>query len=255
MSVSFQPRFGQSADEYVAYRPEYPSELFERILAAVPPERRRRAMDLGSGTGNSARPLLGHFAEVVAVEPDPLMAEKLRARVPRIFVRLATAEEVTQEPDSVDLITVAAALYWMDVPRVMANIRRWLRTGGILAVWAGGLPRAPHPANAITLDEFTGRWSKFRDPRLDLAESSQHARDEASGFTIVDDRTVPNIVWLTPREFVGFWRSTSYGSAYARMLAVPEAYWRDLEARYRHSWPKEKFPVDFSPWLLLAQKD
>jgi SAM-dependent methyltransferase len=249
-----QFHFGRVADEFVAYRPDYPSELFERILAVVPAERRQRAMDLGAGTGNSIRALLPHFAEVIAVEPDPLMAEKLRAIGPRAHVRVATAEEIIQEPASVDLVIVAAALYWMDVPRVMANISRWLRTGGILAIWAGGFPRTPHPANAITLEEFGERWNRFRDPRVDVAESSQHARHAASGFTILDDRTVTNIIWLTPREFAGFWRSTSYGSAYARMLAVPEAYWRDLESRYRHSWPKEKFPVDFSPWLLLARK-
>lgn len=249
-----QSHFGRVADEYVAYRPDYPSELFERILAVVPAERRQRAMDLGAGTGNSIRPLLPHFAEVIAVEPDPLMAQKLPAIGFRAHVRVTTAEEVIQEPASVDLVIVAAALYWMDVPRVMASISRWLRAGGILAIWAGGFPRTPHPAHAVTLEEFGDRWNRFRDPRVDLAESSQHAREAASGFTILEDRTVTNVVWLTPREFVGFWRSTSYGSAYARMLAVPEAYWRDLESRYRHSWPKEKFPVDFSPWLLLARK-
>jgi len=255
VSAGFQSRFGHAADEYVAYRPEYPAELFERILAVLPSERRQRAMDLGAGTGNSLRPLLAHFAEVIAVEPDPLMAEKLRALGARAHVRVATAEDVVQEAASVDLVTVSAALYWMDAARVIANIYRWLRSGGILAVWAAGFPRTPDPANAITIQEFIERWNRFRDPRVDLAESSEHARRAASGFTILDDRRVMNIIWLTPREFVGFWRSTSYGSAYARMLAVPEAYWRDLEARYRNSWPKEKFPVDFSPWLLLARKD
>jgi len=35
-------------------------------------------MDLGAGTGKSTIPLLGRFAEVMAIEPDPLMVEKLR---------------------------------------------------------------------------------------------------------------------------------------------------------------------------------
>ena len=254
MSVGFQPRFGHAANAYAAYRPEYPAELFERILSAVPYERRRRAMDLGAGTGNSIRPLLPHFAEVIAVEPDPLMAEKFGASHPQVILRLVAAESCEQESASVDLVTVGAALHWMDVACVMANVVRWLRPGGILAVWGGGIPRTPDPVHAVTLEEFADRWRRFRDPRLDLAESSQHARDAAPSLRVLDDRTIPNIVWLTPGAFVGLWRSTSYGSAYARELAVPEVYWRDLEARYRHSWPHEKFPVDFSPWLLLARK-
>ncbi|HUJ81764.1 MAG TPA: methyltransferase domain-containing protein, partial [Candidatus Acidoferrales bacterium] len=120
MSAGFQSRFGHAVDEYVAYRPEYPAELFERIMAVLPSERRQRAMDLGAGTGNSIRPLLAHFAEVIAVEPDPLMAEKLRALGARAQVRVTSAEDVVLEAASVDLVTVAAALYWMDVPRVMA---------------------------------------------------------------------------------------------------------------------------------------
>jgi trans-aconitate methyltransferase len=255
VSTSFQPRFGHAVSAYVAYRPEFPAELFERILDAVPAERRRCAMDLGAGTGNSTRPLLPHFAEVIAVEPDPLLAEEFRASGLRAELRVATAENVVQDPASVDLITIAAALYWMDVSCVMANILRWLRPGGVLAVWAGGIPHMPDSVDSITAQEFTDRWHRFRDPRLDLAESSQHVRRAATGFTILDDRTVPHIVWLTAQEFVGFWRSTSYGSAYARELAVPEAYWRDLEARYRYCWPRERFPVDFSPWLVLARKD
>lgn len=253
--MQVRSHFGRVADEYVAYRPDYPLELFERILSVIPPQRRQRAMDLGAGTGNSIRPLVPHFAEIIAVEPDSLMAEKLRTIDPKVILRIVAAEECEQEPASIDLLTIAAALYWMDVRRVMANVSGWLRPGGILAIWAGGYPRTPEPVNAITFQEFSEHWNRFRDPRVDHAESSQHARRAASVFAILDDRTVPSIVWLTPREFVGFWRSTSCGSAYARELAVPEAYWRDLEARYYHSWPKGKIPVDFSPWLLLARKD
>lgn len=176
MSLGFQPRFGQAAGEYVTYRPEFPAELFERILDAVPADRRRCVMDLGAGTGNSIRPLLPCFEEAIAVEPDPLMAQKLRASGLRAQVLVATAEDVIQKPASVDLVTVAAALYWMDVSRVMANISRWLRPGGVLAVWAGGIPRAPSSADAITSQEMDQRWRRFRDSRLDLAETSQHAR-------------------------------------------------------------------------------
>lgn len=242
-------------DAYVAYRPEYPTIFYDRVLAAVPPDRRNRAIDLGAGTGKFTRPLLGHFAEVIAVEPDPLMAEQLRLSDSRIVVRVTTAEECMQEPASVDLVTVAAALYWMDVPRVTTNVVRWLRRGGVLAICAGGLPRTPDPANAVTRREFAEHWGKFRDPRLDQAESSEHARRETRGLIILDDVTVSNVIPLTPHDFVGFWRSTSYGSAYARSLANPDAYWLDLESRYERSWPGVQIPVDFTSWLLLTRKD
>jgi trans-aconitate methyltransferase len=251
----FRSRFGQAADPYVAFRPEYPAEIFERILGAVGAERRERFMDLGAGTGKSTRALRAHFAETIAVEPDAAMAEKLSRDNPGAIVRVLTAEECEQETASVDLVAIAAALYWMDAPRVMANVLKWLRVGGVVALWAGGVPLAPEAAHAVTSQEFADRWNRFRDSRLDLAETPEHARRAASALAIVEEHVVSNLVWLTPHDFVGFWRSTSYGSAYARELAVPEAYWRGLETRYSHAWPKGKIPVDFRSWLLLARKD
>ncbi|MGH9758333.1 MAG: hypothetical protein ACRD4M_11395, partial [Candidatus Acidiferrales bacterium] len=76
--MKFRSLYGRVAGEYVSYRPEYPLEVFDRILAAIPPNRRGLAMDLGAGTGKAALILSPHFAKLIAVEADPLMAEKLR---------------------------------------------------------------------------------------------------------------------------------------------------------------------------------
>lgn len=67
--MSFQSRFGQAANAYNTFRPDYPPELFARILAAVDPARRNRAMDLGAGTGKATRDLVEHFREVIALSP------------------------------------------------------------------------------------------------------------------------------------------------------------------------------------------
>jgi len=81
-----EPDFGRVLDGYVAFRPAFPAALFEPILAVVPVERRQRAVDLGAGTGNSIFPLLPHFKDLIAVEPDLLMAQELRGRVPGIIL-------------------------------------------------------------------------------------------------------------------------------------------------------------------------
>jgi SAM-dependent methyltransferase len=251
--MAFPSSFGRLREPSAAVRPGYPEELFERILAAIPPARRHRALDLGAGTAPSIRPLLPYFGELIALEPDPVLAEELGPTHPRLVLRRVSAEEFEQQPDSIDLITVGASLYRMDIPRVLAKAARWLRPAGILAIWASGPPRTPDSAQAVTRQELADRWNRFRDPRLDLAESADHARRAAAGFTILEERIIPQIVWLTPHELVGFWRSTPYASAYARERALPHAYWRDLETRYSLAWPRTKIPVDFSPWLLLAR--
>jgi len=61
--MPLETRFGDAVAAYAAYRPEYPAELWEKILAGIPPEHRQRAVDLGAGTGLSAVPLAQWFRD------------------------------------------------------------------------------------------------------------------------------------------------------------------------------------------------
>src|ERR1700722_8535176 len=82
--MSFESRFGQAADAYQTFRPDYPAEIFQRILAWIPADADARncAIDLGAGTGKASRELVKSFREVIAIEPDPLMVEKLCEAAP-----------------------------------------------------------------------------------------------------------------------------------------------------------------------------
>jgi SAM-dependent methyltransferase len=250
----FEPKFGQAAEEFERYRPDYPRELFARILAAVPRERRDRAMDLGAGTGKSTRALIPHFAEVIAVEPDPGMAAKLAEEIPQAIVRNAIAEACVQPDASVDLVTIANALHWMEAPRVFANAHNWLRADGILAVYDRPLPKATPAIDAIVLAELRGPWKPHRDPRLKRDLIWQNEVREAPGFELVEETKFSYVVAMSPRDYAGFWRSTSYGSAYVRTLPEPEAYWTGLESRFAAAAAGDMIPVDLSSTLILARK-
>jgi SAM-dependent methyltransferase len=250
----FQPKFGHAAEEFQRYRPDYPPSLYDHVLAQVPEQRRSRAMDLGAGTGRVTAHLVPCFREVISVEPDRGMAAKIAEQFPRAVIREITAEECVQPAESVDLITIANALHWMEADRVFANARSWLRPHGILAVFGPSLPKTIPAVEAITLAEFRGPWKPFRDPRLkrDLIWLSQMRA--APGFQIIEETKFPHIIPMSPAAYVGFWRSTSYGSAYARTLANPEKYWSDLESRFAAALAGDMIPVDYSPTLILARK-
>ena len=254
MSSTFQFRFGHAAEEFERYRPDYPRELFDHILAAVPAERRDRAVDLGAGTGKSTRALIPHFREVIAVEPDPRMAAKLAEEIPQAIVRNATAEDCAQPKASVDLVTIANALHWMEASRVFATVRDWLRVDGILAVYDRPLPKATPAIDAIVLAELRGPWKPHRDPRLKRDRIWENEVRAAPGFELVEETKFSYVVPMSPRDYAGFWRSTSYGSAYARSLAEPEAYWAGLESRFAAAATDDMIPVDLSPTLILARK-
>lgn len=59
--------------------------------------------------------------------------------MPNVEWRVAAAEEGGLETASVDLITVAQALHWFDLPRFWAEARRVIKPGGVLAVWSYGV--------------------------------------------------------------------------------------------------------------------
>ncbi|HKW87162.1 MAG TPA: methyltransferase domain-containing protein [Candidatus Acidoferrales bacterium] len=252
--MSFHPKFGQAAEEYDSYRPGYPAALFERIFREVPVIHRNCAMDLGAGTGKVTRELVAHFHEVVAVEPDALMAAKVREQFPGIVTRISTAEELMQPPDSADLVTIGTAFHWMDGPRVLANAAMWLRAGGILAVFDYPFPTTPDPVRVILKKELKEHWAAFRDPRLNKAGRWQDPVRAVPGLQVLDECKFANTVPMSSSDLTGFCRSTSYGSAYARTLPDPEAYWGELESRFRAAWPDGMIPVDFSSTLILARK-
>lgn len=254
MTSVFQPRFGHAAEEFQRYRPDYPPGLFEHILAAIPTAHRLCAIDLGAGTGKSTRALMPHFRQVIAVEPDSGMAAKLAEEVPQANVRECTAEECVQADGSVDLVTIGNALHWMDFARVFENVRRWLCASGILAVYDRPLPKCTPEVDSIILAELRGSWKPYRDPRLKKDASWEDAVRAAHGFHVVEDTRFTYIVRMSPHDYAGFWRSTSYGSAYALTLENPEDYWCDLESRFGAASAGKPFSVDFSPTLVAARK-
>lgn len=252
--MPFEPRFRYAADAFERYRPDYPAALYARILEEIPSEHRGCAMDLGAGTGIVTAHLVPHFRQVIAVEPDATMAGKIAERFPRVIIRNTTAEQCREPAGSVDLVTIANALHWMDAPRVLANCAAWLRRNAILAVFDRPLPKAGPAIDAVVLAELRGPWKRHRDPRLKRDLLWQDQVRAASGFRIIEESRLENIVSSSASDYAGFWRSTSYGSAYAQTLAEPEAYWNGLESRLAAAAGAALISVDFTPTLMLAQR-
>ncbi len=78
--------FGAAARVYDARRPRYPSQLIDDILMRGT----RTVLDVGAGTGIASERLLAKGVNVLAVEPDPRMADIARDK--GIPVEIATFE-------------------------------------------------------------------------------------------------------------------------------------------------------------------
>lgn len=264
-TIAYENRFGPAVEAFRAFRPEYPRELFELILCQVPEERRKRAVDMGSGTGLSALPLCRWFQEVIAMEPDPQMVEDLLAQkasepeskqagqYARLTVLNSTAEECELEAASADLVTSGTAFHWMDGPRVLARVREWLRPGGVLAVYAYPVPKLAGAVDAVVRREFELHWGQYRHPRLDDENYTGRTFLAHSGLGDLREVKIPNVVYFSPEEAVGFSRSTSYGSAYIRTLADPEPYFQELLAAFREASCGAPIAADFELSVFMGR--
>jgi SAM-dependent methyltransferase len=151
MSEAFIDHFGTVSGAYAHFRPTYPPPLFDWLAAVAPA--RQRAWDCATGTGQAAVALAAHFSEVVASDASAAQLEAASPH-PRVHYRLAAAESSSLKADSIDLVTVAQALHWLDRPRFFAEVARVLRPGGVLAVWSYGIPHLEGEAADAMLQHF-----------------------------------------------------------------------------------------------------
>jgi SAM-dependent methyltransferase len=132
LSGSFPDHFSGHAADYARYRPDYPDELFA-FLASLAPAR-RLAWDCATGSGQAAAGLARHFEEVVATDASSRQIERA-PQLPRVRYGVSSAGSSTLPDGSVDLITVAQALHWFDLPSFFAEACRVLVPRGVVAVW------------------------------------------------------------------------------------------------------------------------
>jgi SAM-dependent methyltransferase len=109
-------------------------ELLPLLLGEVRP---KVVVDLGSGTGLSARFWADLADEVVGIEPNKAMRSFAEKATHESNVRyLGTSSYETGLPDaSVDLVTAAQSLQWMRPERLFPEVGRILRIGGVFCAY------------------------------------------------------------------------------------------------------------------------
>jgi SAM-dependent methyltransferase len=126
--------FDAVADDYDDVRPDYPDEMYD-ALDALRPLRGARVLDLAAGTGVATRQLLDRGADVVAVDPGVAMLQRLRRRSPQVPALAARAESLPLRAAAIDVVCCATAWHWVDAAATVAELRRVVRPGGLLALW------------------------------------------------------------------------------------------------------------------------
>ena len=181
----YAPKFETALVDDLGYRG--PALLFKAVLwvraVASTPEFFKRAIDLGCGTGLAAAAFANNVDRFIGIDLSPRMIEK--ARLTGLYTELEVDDMLKgllSKPEaSAELIVAADAMvYVADLMPVLAEARRVLVSGGVLA-----FTTETHDGEGVTIGEG-----------LRYAHSVAHVRAsvEAAGLSLslLEDRSARN---------------------------------------------------------------
>jgi len=237
----FADHFSGHAQSYQQFRPRYPAVLYHYLALRAPGT--SLAWDCGTGNGQAALGLAERFARVVATDPS---AEQIAHARPhrRVVYRVATYDSGI-DGGSAQLVTAAQALHWMNVEAFVAEARRVLQPGGLLAVWCYSLCRIEPRIDELVQFFYRVTIGAFWPPERRLVDEGY--RTIALPIDELDVPPFDLVTDMTLDQFLGY---VETWSAVQRCLAVRgrdtlEAFNRSVSERWGmpHTLRRVTFPL------------
>ena len=128
--------FGRDPRGYDKGRPDYPERVYDVLVERCGLRAGASVLEIGPGTGRVTRRLAGLGARVVAIEPDPVLAARLRALDGSVAEVIdGTFEEIALPQERFDLAVGAMSFHWVDPSIGLPKIGQAVRRGGFVALW------------------------------------------------------------------------------------------------------------------------
>jgi len=156
--------FTGRAEDYAKYRPAYAPEAISALIDLTGLDSTWVVADVGSGTGNLSRHLVGHASRTIAIEPNDEMRQQAELSLgssPGFSSINATAEETTLPNESVDLVTAGQALHWFDPIPARREFARILKPPRLIAVIWNQFDEAELPETAAFLSPSDSKHVRF----------------------------------------------------------------------------------------------
>lgn len=189
--------FGAIADSYDRLRPRYCAATLDAIATAG-----MTALDVGAGTGILSRQLRERGVQVLAVEPDPGMAEIVTGS--GIPVEVATFESWDAAGRTFDLVTFGQSFHWVNAETALPRLAGLLNPGGRIALLWNKL-RPCRPSNdelRAASPDYVNVDAVSTDPaQAGAALAELRRRFTGAGFTVTEredgwTETQPAQRWL-----------------------------------------------------------
>lgn len=132
-------RFSNRVENYIKYRPSYPSEIIDFLRYEINLTKDKIIADIGSGTGLSSINFLKNSNKVIGIEPNDEMRKSAEIILKdyKNFVSInAKSDNTGLENNSIDLIIAGQAFHWFNIDSTKIEFKRILKDNGyIVLIW------------------------------------------------------------------------------------------------------------------------
>jgi SAM-dependent methyltransferase len=158
--------WGKTSADYAQWRPDYPPDFYLRLAALGVGRPGQTILDLGTGVGYLARNFARQGCLVAGVDISAGQIAEARRCAERerlsIDFRVAPAEETGFPDGAFDAVTASQCWLYFDRERAIAEVKRLLRPGGLLATchfcWLPRLDSIARASEELVL-QFNPHWS------------------------------------------------------------------------------------------------
>ncbi len=168
--------FGSAAARYDRFRPRYPAALIDDLV----PRTGIRVLDVGAGTGIATAQLRAAGADVLAVEPDPQMAEVATGK--GLAVEVSTFADWDPCGRTFDLVVFAQSFHWVDPEPALRKVGTVLaRSGRLALLWNRIVAVRPSPDELAGV--YAGVGAELQRPSVLVEGEDLEPLLAAAGFT------------------------------------------------------------------------
>lgn len=245
--MSFKDHFSAGAAGYAAFRPGYPPALAAWLAAEAPG--RRLCWDCGCGTGQYATVVAEEVERVEATDASAAQIAVAKPH-PRVRYRVAPAEASGLPDGAADLVTVAQAAHWFDLPAFYAEARRVGRPGTLLALISYGT-LVLEPALQPLVRDFRAAIAGDWPPERRLVEEGYRTLPFPFAELAAPDFAI-EVAW-TLAGLLGY--VSTWSALKALRARGGEALLDDFARRLATAWgpPEQARPVHFPLALRVAR--
>ncbi|XP_020236002.1 putative methyltransferase DDB_G0268948 [Cajanus cajan] len=253
--------FVKQAKQYADAKPTYPPQLFQYVSSKTPSH--NLAWDVATGSGQAAKSLAKLYKNVIATDASEKQLE-FATKLPNVryqhtpsTMSMTELEQMVAPRGTIDLVTIAQALHWFDLPTLYQQVK-WVlkKPHGVIAAWCYYLPRVNSDVDTILDQLYSISASPYWDSACTLFDDKYRSIDFP--FELVDgaDHTGPfEFVTETVMDLDDFLTYIKSWSAYqtAKEKGV-ELLGDDVVQKLKLAWGEgDKKMVKFPVYLRIGR--